>query len=1606
MNSAPLRRLRIQLVMAFAAVIVLTWGTVTYQVESARNATLAMAAHRGDNLSIIVADHFSLYAGTVDVWLEHLRSRWLKDPGHFADAVALERSLRKDAFEFQVSVVDARGWLVYSNPRSPAKRAFLGDREQIKVHMNSRSDSLYISRPVRDPASGKPSIQFTRPLLDAKRTFSGVLVLSVSPEELTRVYRELDLGADGVVALRRLDDTVLVSSRHDNIAPQKKLAPIPRIADGAANTGSYVRRSRIDGIERIFTYRRIQNFPLFVIVGQSVDAVLGHFYEQRRLYIGAGAFVSLVLVLLMLVMIAALKREERVEADLRASEERFRSLTQLASGTYWEQDEQFRFTSSSGQDPDWIVKGRDWILGKRRWDLKHLNMTESDWAAHIAVLEAHQPFHDLELCRLSDSGSRVWVSVSGEPVFDGSGAFRGYRGVRKDITERKRAEQLQTLEHAVSVSLAQADNASAALRAAIRAICETESWDCGRYFRWDDKAGVLRFSEAWGAPSAAVDRLIAGSRDLTYPAGVGFAGWVLQSGQPLWSADVSKDPRVDVRVAQSALLRDAGMRGAFVFPVMSEGKTIGVLAFNSREVRQPSERVVRAISVIGSQIGQFLQRKEAEEGLRRFRAAMDLSADSIMLIDRATMRFVDVNGTACEHLGYTREQLLQMGPQDLNGRPREEQEREYDALISGQKEAGILESHRRHKDGSVVPVEVHRGVVPAETGHLIVAVVRDISQRKRAEEMLRRHGEALTEIIGLQSELADDTLDLNAMMGAIVAKTRKVVGKGIAAIQLVQGEDFVYSAASGEGARLVGAIVKIKGSFSGAVVEAGAAVSCEDTQNGPRINHEAALRAGARSLIGAPLQHEGRVIGVLKLMSPEPRAFGEEDLDVLRLLAGIAGGAIERRRAQTVLRESEARFRSLTELLSDLYWEQDENLRYTRAVGRGVVDAPNMVGKTRWELPVVDKSEEEWAAHKAMLAAHLPFRDFVAKTLDSRGNPHYVSVAGEPVFDERGAFRGYRGTAKDVTEFMRKEEDLRRFRLALDNSADMIVLIDRATMRFIDVNETACRQLGYSRDELLRMGPQDVLPLSREEFERSYDTLIANPSGQTEQIHSGMRSHYRCKDGSLQPFESTRRVMRSGDTYIIAAISRNISERLAAEERFTYLAQYDALTGLPNRLLVHDRLVQAMALAKRNDWTMACLFIDLDRFKLVNDTQGHHIGDKLLKEAAARLKNCIRSSDTVGRLGGDEFAAILSELRKPGDAGLVAQKIIDVLAQPFHIEGHEIFISASIGITLFPADGVEAGMLIMNADTAMYRAKERGRNNYQYFTREMNERALQRVRMEASLRRALDRNEFRLVYQPKADLATGKICGFEALLRWEHPVRGLILPGEFIPVLEDTGLIVPAGEWVLRTACDQLKSWQNAGLKVPGIAVNLSARQFEQKDLEGAVRKILRESGVDPSLIELEITESLLMNDPERAARTLHSLKKSGVKLSMDDFGTGYSSLGYLKRFPLDTVKVDRTFVRDISTDADDATLTLAIISLAHNLRLRVVAEGVETEEQLNFLVSNGCDEMQGYFFAKPTSATECERMLREGRKVAIPDVGNRRRVIAKRGIRMVRANA
>jgi diguanylate cyclase (GGDEF)-like protein len=385
-------------------------------------------------------------------------------------------------------------------------------------------------------------------------------------------------------------------------------------------------------------------------------------------------------------------------------------------------------------------------------------------------------------------------------------------------------------------------------------------------------------------------------------------------------------------------------------------------------------------------------------------------------------------------------------------------------------------------------------------------------------------------------------------------------------------------------------------------------------------------------------------------------------------------------------------------------------------------------------------------------------------------------------------------------------------------------------------------------------------------------------------------------------------------------------------------------------------------------------------FKSINDSLGHAAGDSLLQLAARRIQTCIRESDTVGRLGGDEFAIVLTELAQAHDAGLVARKVVDVLARPFTLEGQEVFITASIGITLFPDDGDDDETLVRNADTAMYRAKDLGRHNYQFFTAEMNRQATADMQLENDLRRAVKNQEFALVYQPKASCVTGHIVGFEALLRWHHPRRGLVPPNEFIASLEETGLIVEVGEWVLRTACREARALHLAGMGHPSVAVNLSARQLQSEHLFDLVQDALEESGLEPRYLELELTESFLMNRQEMAIATLSRLKTMGIHISVDDFGTGYSSLSYLKRLPIDCLKVDRSFVQDITADPNDASITRAIIKLAHSLKLSVVAEGVESEGQLGMLIANKCDVIQGYFFSRPVPPKDLHRMLAEGK--------------------------
>jgi diguanylate cyclase (GGDEF)-like protein len=482
-----------------------------------------------------------------------------------------------------------------------------------------------------------------------------------------------------------------------------------------------------------------------------------------------------------------------------------------------------------------------------------------------------------------------------------------------------------------------------------------------------------------------------------------------------------------------------------------------------------------------------------------------------------------------------------------------------------------------------------------------------------------------------------------------------------------------------------------------------------------------------------------------------------------------------------------------------------------------------------------------------------------------------------------------------------------------------------------------------------------------------------------------------------------------------AAMGVAVGVAQATALEMTHAAEHDALTGLPNRVLLNDRIERAIASAQRHNRAVAVLFLDLDGFKHINDSLGHAVGDKLLQSIGKRLVDCVRGSDTVSRQGGDEFVVLLSEVEQPEDAAVAAGRIAQAVAgphaidehelhvhaaiaagrmleaveQPHSIDRHDLYVTASIGISVYPDDGSDAETLIQHADTAMYQAKENGRQSYQFFKPDMNVRAVERQFIEEGLRRALQRHEFALHYQPIIDLTTGAIAGAEALIRWMHPTRGLIPPLQFIPVAEDCGLMLPIGKWVMREACWQTQVWVAAGFSLKTIAVNVSALEFRDQDFLKNLLAILSETGLDPRFLKLELTESVLMKRPELAASILQTVRERGVRVAIDDFGTGYSSLGYLQKFPLDALKIGQSFIRQIGTAGADTSIVTAVIGMAQSLKLRIIAEGVETLEQLEFLQAHHCDDAQGYYFSRPVPAHQFERLLRSG----IPDVTARRRV-------------
>ena len=561
------------------------------------------------------------------------------------------------------------------------------------------------------------------------------------------------------------------------------------------------------------------------------------------------------------------------------------------------------------------------------------------------------------------------------------------------------------------------------------------------------------------------------------------------------------------------------------------------------------------------------------------------------------------------------------------------------------------------------------------------------------------------------------------------------------------------------------------------------------------------------------------------------------------------------------------------------------------------------------------------------------------------------------------------------------EEARERYRNLFDNSLEGIVITDETT-RIIEVNHAFEQITGYSSDEVV--GRNTTLLKSDWHDRPFYEAMWAdiNETG----VWQGEIIDRRANGEAYVQWLTVCTVKdEDGRVRNYLGIIDDITSKKETERQIHQLAYYDHLTQLPNRTLYQDRLGQAVRTARRDGHQLAVMFIDLDNFKNINDTLGHVVGDKFLIQVADVLMAQVREQDTVARLGGDEFVILLEELKNSQDASRVAKAIIAAMSEPFIIDGNQVFSGASIGIAIYPDDGHDAATLIKHADTAMYSAKEQGKNDFRFFTDDMNIRAFERVRLENELRRALEDREFVLFYQPKLDLATGALTGAEALIRWKHPVMGLVPPYKFIPLAEETGLVEGIGDWVLGAAMRQLADWVRDGLDPPPVSINLSARQLRRKDLAANVLDLLRETGVGPQLVQLELTETAVMSNPEEAIEVFRTLKREGLAISVDDFGTGYSSLSYLSRLPLDTVKIDQSFIHALTDARDDQVIVEAIIALSHKMGLRVVAEGVERMEQAKFLAAQGCDEVQGYYFHRPMAMADFTALLRAPDRIRRP---------------------
>jgi len=1296
----------------------------------------------------------------------------------------------------------------------------------------------------------------------------------------------------------------------------------------------------------MFLSRLLLSERMFLAVGASawliVAVVLAKVISDRVL---AGVVLLYLATLLVLFWIAVRHRasiEHDRQAALAASERELRTILDNMQDTYYRTNVEGRIVRASESATRLLGFLPHEVVGMKLGDL----YVEADGRDRfLAALQASGgEIKDYEAALRHRDGSIVWVSSNAQYVRDANGQVIGVEGTTRDITERRRSEEQTTHLNKLLRMASEIDSIlvrESAREKLLKEACRVLVDHGGFHMAWvgiaDWETGEVHPAAHAGVSADYVYEIKVRCDDSLQ--GRGPFGIAMRENHPVIVRDTQTDPAF-------APWRDRAQREGFrsvaTFPIPIGQQVIGAIgAYTDRPV-EFTDAEMAIFSRLASNLGYALEasenaieRRRSEQALREserlFRAVVSNAPVVLFTLNREGI-FTLSEGSGLEDLGLRPGQVVGQSALDLY--------RDYPVVVADLHRALDGESFISYVEVGGRAYETH--YTPLTLGNQVEGVTGlaiDITHRRQAEEALR----ASEALLSKSQQVAHiGSFDWNPQTGKVSwsRETYRLFG--------VDPDDPPGS---------VWEILEQR-------------LHPEDK---PRL--EAAMARILKDGQRTPMELRVHLPdGSERLLWSEGELEFDEGGHPVRMY-GTMQDITDRRRAEMALRQSENNFRALTE---------NANVGIlVNYKGRHVFANPRalqILGYTHDELQhtdvrdVVHPDEQERVErrYQERLSGKAVPSSYETVMVAKDGTPIPVELtatlttwAGEPaglVF------------IQDIRERIRSETDMRKLSSAIAQTADAVMITDRdGVIEY--VNPAFESMTGYQSSDAIG-GKANLLKSGRQGetfYRRLWSTILAGEPYADVLVN-------RRKDGSLYYEEKTITPLKDANGTITHFVStgRDITERMQTQEQLQYLAQHDALTELPNRVLLLDRLKQGLARARWHKRLVAVLFVDLDRFKTINDTLGHEAGDRLLQQLADRFRRSVREGDTVARFGGDEFVIMLDDVAEESDIAAVAKKVLETLAPPFLIDDQRLYITASIGISLYPNDGEDSGTLLKHADIAMYRAKELGKNNYQFFAADMSARAFERLSLETRLRHALERNEFVLQYQPQIDVETGRVVGVEALLRWQHPDFGMVLPGDFIASLEETGQIVPVGEWVLTSACLQLKHWHNIGSSDLHMAVNLSPRQLQAEGFVSRVKQNLMALGIAPEKLELEITENMLLRQAGQAHDTLEDLRALGVRLAIDDFGTGYSSLAYLQRFSIDTLKIDRSFVHDIPADPDDSAITTAIAALAKSLKLKIVAEGVESDAQRDFLRALGCTIMQGHLFSRPLPADDITRLIKD----------------------------